>query len=73
VFKAIPERFDTLAMPLCHFLPRREETGYFADRWVIRQTVSVKGRCVAHYLRLLVDDERGGVDHRPAAGDSPRR
>jgi hypothetical protein len=42
VFAAIPERYHTLACPLCHFVPQRTESGFFADRMVIRETVSRK-------------------------------
>jgi hypothetical protein len=42
VFAAVPQQFHTLTMPEYDFVPRRDETGFFADRLVVRPTVSIK-------------------------------
>lgn len=40
IFSAIPAEYGSLIMPVCHFVPRPEEDGFFARRMTVRETVS---------------------------------
>jgi len=39
---AVPQEYGALDVPVCHFVPRRDEDGFFADRLTVRETCSLK-------------------------------
>jgi hypothetical protein len=42
VLSAIPAQYGVLPMPVCNFVPRPSEDGFFADRMTVREVCSVK-------------------------------
>jgi len=48
ILAAVPPELGALEVPVCHFLPRPDERGFFADRMTVREVRSLKpsGRAV---------------------------
>ena len=42
ILAAVPPDYGALDVPVCHFVPCRDEQGFFADRLTVRETSSLK-------------------------------
>jgi len=52
VLAAIPPEYGSLVMPVCHFVPRPDEHGFFADRMTVRETASFKPGLRTQFSKL---------------------
>ena len=75
VFEAVPQRWGSVVVPLCHFLPPHEQQGFFADAMTVRETRSLKPSGRHHFTKVA---HRGSPDvvvsrglHRISGVDLP--
>jgi hypothetical protein len=52
ILAAIPPHWGQLIVPLCHFVPPREEGGFFAHRTTVREVRSMKPSGKRHFTKV---------------------